>query len=201
MVRARQAKHRKPAASARKTITHAYIKETLDKAEAGLERCWSIFHDKGEQSPDNVLSLQTSLLKILAEAENVYREIVRERERLIDRKSCLTPVWFKRRQARLDHYSKSIKIVLGIGRSLGDGFAWMFYRNDGHLIDEHLKLQRQPLLPPGAGGRGERLFLEKFQNSIGTLAIYHGLTSFLRMGDFSFYDPVKKKADCGDRGT
>lgn len=169
------------------------MKDTLDQAEAGLEKCWSIFHGKGERKPADVLSLQTSLLKILVQAESVYREISQERNRLIRIKHRLNVSWFKRRQAQLEHYGKSIRIVLGIGRTLGDGFAWMFYRNEDQLIDEHLNHQRQHLLPPGVGGRGERLFLQNFQNANGTLAIYHGLTTFLRIGDFSFYDPVKKR--------
>jgi hypothetical protein len=193
MVRRKTSRREPSPPGARTKLTRAYIKTALDKAEAGLERCWSIFHGKGERSPGDVLSLQSSLLKILFDAEGLYREIAQERERLIAKKLHLSPAWFKRRQAQLERYAKSIKIILGIGRALGDGFAWMFYRDDDQLIDEHLKLQRQPLLPPGVGGHGERLFLERFQNANGTLAIYHGLTSFLRMGDFSFYDPIKKR--------
>lgn len=69
----------------------------------------------------------------------------------------------------------------------------MFYRNENALVEQHLKLQRQPMLPPGVGGKGERLFLENFQNFGGYLTIYHGITSFLRMGDFSFFDPINDR--------
>jgi hypothetical protein len=65
--------------------------------------------------------------------------------------------------AQLDTYLKILKGEIGSAKVIGDGYAWIFYRTDDHLIDEHLKRQRQTNLPPGVGGIGERAFVEKLQ--------------------------------------
>lgn len=174
-------------------ITISEIRNALDAAETNLERCWSLLATKKRENAADILQFQPLLLRTLADAEIVYRKVVQEQKALISRKEKLTSSWFIQRMAKLDQYAKCINIVLGIGRALGDGFAWIFYRDEDALIREHLRLQRQPMLPPGIGGRGERIFLEQFQNSGGNLAIYHGLTTFLRIGDFSFFDPVKQR--------
>jgi hypothetical protein len=90
--------------------------------------------------------------------------------------------------AKLNGYTKAIEEALAIGRALGDGFAWLFYERDPDLIREHFKRQRQKLLPPGVGGMGESVALKKLQGLGGQLLIYHGTTTFLRMGDISFID-------------
>jgi hypothetical protein len=170
-------------------LTESSIKKIFDKSEEALSRAWSIIHGQSNQDAESILSLQPLLVEILTEIEAAYRQIVQSERDLIRRKKQLNAEWFKRRMQRLARYRKAIMSLLGTARSIGDGFAWIFYRNDQDLVDKHLALQQQRLLPPGIGGRGERIFLKQFQSSTGTLAIYHGLTTFLRMGDFSFYDP------------
>ena len=75
----------------------------------------------------------------------------------------------------------------------GMGLHGYFISTNLNSINQHLMLQPQPLLPPGLGGMGERVFLDKFQTIAGNLAVYHGTTSILRFGDFSFYDPIRRR--------
>jgi hypothetical protein len=86
-----------------------------------------------------------------------------------------------------------LKSEIGSAKVIGDGYAWIFYRNDEDLIDQHLKCQRQINLPPGIGGIGERAFAEKLQGLNGHFVLYHGITSYLRMGDVTFFDPATKR--------
>src|SRR5437868_3857563 len=131
----------------KKQITSTYINSVIDKAESKLESCLSILDPAHPNKGLEILSFQPRLLSCLVEAEAVYREIMQERRKLIDRKAHLSAAWFRRRMAKLDQYRKFLKIILGTGRTIGDGFAWIFYRNERDLIDQHLTLQRQRLLP------------------------------------------------------
>jgi len=74
-----------------------------------------------------------------------------------------------------------------IGRDIGDAFAWAFLREDQKLIEKHFSHPPNPHTPPGIGGRGELEFVRQFRPA-GFLMLYHGITSFLRIGDVSFVD-------------
>ena len=78
--------------------------------------------------------------------------------------------------------------TIAIGRSLGDSFAWFFYHSERKHLEEHLKHERQLHMPPGIGGIGELEFLDKTRVIDNHLVIYHGTTTFLRIGDVSFLD-------------
>lgn len=90
-------------------------------------------------------------------------------------------------------YEKAVRSAIGIGRTLGDAFAWVFYSHQYDLLDEHLKQQRELILPPGIGGKGERALSKLLPSIDGMFAIYHGTTSMLRLGDVSLYDFEKKR--------
>ena len=114
----------------KKRITSTYINSVIDKAERNLESCFSILDPAHPNKGAEILSFQPRLLSCLAEAEAVYREIMQERRALIDRKAGLSAAWFRRRMAKLDQYRKCLKMIFGAGRTIGDGFAWIFYRNE-----------------------------------------------------------------------
>lgn len=90
--------------------------------------------------------------------------------------------------AKLAEYGTALLRALDVARALGDAFAWYFYERDQDLIAQHLQHQRQILLPPRVGGLGERVAVENLQGLGGHLLIYHGTTTFLRMGDISYID-------------
>jgi hypothetical protein len=182
-------------------LSRKALRAAIDVAEHEFRWCFEVVTalSKGAKSETigrSILDFQPRLFDTIADLEKLYRAIKREEKRLIARKGLLNFAWFKRRMATLASYSKALRPVLVIGRAIGDGFAWLFYERDRELIAEHLKHQSQPLLPSDLGGLGERLTVEGVQGLGGYLLIYHGTTTFLRMGDISFIDPKSARVAC-----
>lgn len=179
-------------------LTYAQIENTIDIAEQELDWCWEFLaklksRKIGADLADNIRSFQPRLLKAILVLDRQYRDVVGEKNFLIGRKQKYKQAWFSRRMAKLDAYLRAITNVIGLAKTIGDGFIWIFYQGDPILIDQHLSLQKQKLLPPGIGGDGERAFIEKFPHFGGHFVLYHGLTSILRLGDVSFYDFNERK--------
>jgi len=176
-----------------RVVSSALVKKTIDTAETELRSCWRVVAalSSCKLEPDfgeSLVKFQLRLLEAIATVEETYRVIKQEEKRLVSRKSRLNPDWFRKRMAQLATYTKALAHVLGIARAIGDGFAWFFYERDRKLIDEHLKHQRQPLLPPKIGALGERLTLKNMLVIDQKMLLYHGITTFLRIGDFSLID-------------
>ena len=134
----------------------------------------------------NVVDFQPKLFDAIARLDRKYRAIIQEEKRLVSRKKHLNRSWFKRRMRDLANYRKALREAILVGKSIGDGFAWFFYERDRDLITEHLKHDFHPLLPPGDGRIGERKCLDVFRYMDGHFQLYHGITTFLRLGDCSF---------------
>jgi hypothetical protein len=77
--------------------------------------------------------------------------------------------------------------------TIGDAFAWLFYHNEREWLSRHEQHQRQKYLPPGLGGRGEIEFIRNAPVFAGYLVLYHGITTYLRLGDVSLIDLAKKR--------
>lgn len=174
-------------------LTEAIIRQAIDKAEPELEWCLRVVARLGGHASDvdfatSVPAFQLRLLDAITALEDVYRSIKREERRLISRKARLNYDWFRRRMAKLAFYAKAIGGVLTMARAIGDGFAWFFYERHRDLIDEHLTHQRQPLLPAAIGALGERLTVKNLLVIDNKLLLYHGITTFLRIGDFTLID-------------
>lgn len=167
------------------------VQDLLDAIEADFAWCLeSVLALEGnsvdESVGERIVGFQTRLFDAISKLDDAYREIKREEKRLIKRKEKLNSRWFRNRMANLADYREALRQAMQIGRSVGDGFAWIFYENNRELIAEHLKHQFQPLLPPGTGRVGERACLDAFRYVDGHFQLYHGITTFLRMGDCSF---------------
>ena len=172
-------------------ISRTKVVAVIDRAGAKFEWCWNAFSKHKEATTDSsigrdLVAVQNELISAQWMLNVQYRAIVQEKERLIAGKQKYQGTWFSRRMARLDHYLKAIKSAIGIGKTIGDGYAWIFYHHDVHLIEQHFRRQPQTNLPPGVGGIGERAFVEKLQGFNKHFVLYHGITSFLRIGDVSF---------------
>lgn len=172
-------------------ISRTKVVAVIDRAGAKFEWCWNAFSKHKEATTDSsigrdLVAVQNELISAQWMLNVQYRAIVQEKERLIAGKQKYQGTWFSRRMARLDHYLKAIKSAIGIGKTIGDGYAWIFYHHDVHLIEQHFRRQPQTDLPPGVGGIGERAFVEKLQGFNKHFVLYHGITSFLRIGDVSF---------------
>jgi len=88
----------------------------------------------------------------------------------------------------LDYYREAVREALAIGKDIGDTLAWFFYQNENDLLRRHLEQPEVRHTPPGIGGFGELEFVKKMPIFDRKLVIYHGITSFLRIGDISLVD-------------
>ncbi|MCY6379350.1 hypothetical protein [Hoeflea prorocentri] len=173
-------------------ISEKRIVRAVDDANVHFLWCWERFQKlkRFEIEPQDLTDFQVRLTAAFTILDRTYRLIKADQKRLIERKEQYSRPWFASRMGKLDLYLKAVKEALGIGRSLGDGFAWIFYKDESALLEQHNTEQRQLLLPPSVGGLGERAFIEKLQGLKGMFVLYHAITSFLRLGDVSFFDPV-----------
>jgi hypothetical protein len=103
-------------------------------------------------------------------------------------KAKLDPNWFVGRLKALDEYQTALRHAMGIGRALGDAFAWFFYQRSNQLLAEHLRSPRLVNFPSGSGGEGELAIVRKMPTFGGHLVIHHSVTSILRIGDISLVD-------------
>lgn len=178
-------------------ISEGKVVGAIDEAEMHFIWCWEHFQKLRRHDIDlqDLFQFQVRLTRAFAKLDQTYRMIKAEQERLVGRKAHYRQSWFAARMRKLDLYLNAVKEALGIGRSLGDGFAWIFYRAEPELLDEHGNEQRQLLLPPSVGGIGEQAFIEKLQGVGGMFVLYHAITSFLRLGDVSFFNPATGEID------
>ncbi len=182
-------------------ISAREVRKALDDAEQKLVWCTEVVgalsgYKFNEAIGENVVSFQQRLYRIIADLEALYRRIKGEEKRLIRGKPRYDPLWFPKRMAQLSAYSKKLGDGLTLARAVGDGFVWFFYERDPQMIEEHLKLQPQLLLPSDLGAAGERILLENLQAIDGKFMLYHGITSMLRIGDFSFVDMKSLRVVC-----
>jgi hypothetical protein len=182
-------------------ITRTRVVRAIDEAEAAYENCWNLirkmkFAQFNETFAAEFFEFQPVLCQGMMQLERLYSQIAQEKRSLIRRKQALSARWFGRRMKTLDAHADSLTQMLSIGKVIGDGFAWIFYQHEPELLDEHHKHQRTFHLPTGLGGLGE---LEFIKNRVVPpqlakhLIIYHGTTSYLRLGDVSFIDMTSRK--------
>lgn len=183
------------------SISARAVRVALDDAEQKLAWCTRVVgalsgHKSDQATGEEVVEFQQRLYRIVVDLEVLYRRIKREEKRLIGAKARYNLAWFAKRMAQLAAYSKKLRDGLMLARAVGDGFVWFFYERDPQLIEEHLKLQPQLLLPPDLGAAGERILLENLRSVDGKFMLYHGITSLLRIGDFSFVDLTTLRVAC-----
>jgi hypothetical protein len=165
------------------------IREVLDRAEQQLSDAWSILATFRSAKPSpRIIEFQSILLTVLVDLEEARNDIGKERKTYIARKTSYNAAWFTRRMSQLAQYEDMLTGASGIARALGDAFAWFFYQFDRGLLAEHAKCQVSNIPPLTLGGRGERAFLHSVKHMEGRLVLHHGITTILRLGDFSLID-------------
>ena len=177
-------------------ISKADITSLIDEAENSFRECWSTLsrlrgRDRTGSSKDADLSaalldFQPILARTLYDLSEMYRKLHQEKQSVIARKAILTPKWFGHRLALIGEYQRAVKATISIGKRLGDSFAWIFYLSSRDHLLEHGDHQRQFHTPPRIGGLGELAFIESVRMVGGHLVLYHGITTFLRLGDVSY---------------
>lgn len=194
-------RHQSGNEAAPERITRKRVRASLDAAEPHFRECAVVVAQmttgqRAENAGRAILDFQPRLFDAIEALESTYRSIKQEERHLITRKRALKQEWFCRRMATLASYSKIVRDGIAVGRAIGDAFAWFFYQRDRNLIAEHLKHQKQLLLPPKIGRLGERVTVTRMQGLAGHLVLYHGTTTFLRMGDISLIDLKTARVKC-----
>lgn len=171
----------------------ADIKRCVDAAALEFERCLALLSDmkRGRLRDREGLSLiefQPTLATALSRLSGMYLQLSAEKERRIRAKRDLSGPWFVRRMRFLSRQQEVVSRAIHVGRCIGDGFAWFFYQNNRRLLLEHLKEPTHLLIPQGVGGFAELEMAKKVPVTDGHFVVYHGITSILRLGDFSLVD-------------
>lgn len=171
-------------------ITKAEVKDLVDQAEKKLSEVTDILIDiESKRETERLFEIQPILAETLYDLSCMYSNLSHEKNEYIERKSSLDTSWFTNRMQLIDKYQSAINYCISIGKFLGDHFAWIFYYKDRDTLHEHYQHERIFHMPTGTGGLGEREFAKNIKFVDGKVLIYHGITSFLRLGDVSFFDP------------
>lgn len=176
-----------------KPLTHARMDKRLGDVRAKFDTCWSRLaglknFERGEISVQDVLEFQPILSEALLDLEFLRLDVVREKVRLGKRKRALAHEWFVRRMQTLDVYEQVITDLTGLGKMLGDAYAWYFYQNDRERLLKQAEGDKPFHVPSCVGGIAELEFISRYKSISGFLVLYHGMTNILRQGDFSLID-------------
>lgn len=170
------------------------VKAVLEATNAELEWAWSLIQTlkhpetlNDDFGPD-LLEFQPRLVEAIVRLEAFARAVRAEQKRLKRDQKRYVKSWLKHRQSLLGIYLTALTTSLASARAVGDGFAWFFHEKDRRLIGEHLKHPRLADVPIGVGGLGERLLVHSLPHLDGRILIYHGTTTFLRIGDATLID-------------
>jgi len=175
------------------------VKETINRAGKHFDACWNILSNLKNQTAERVsiLEFQPTLAGALFELEEVRDSINSEMRRLTGRlivnKQGPSNKWYRHRLKTLDQYQDALRATAQIGRGIGDAFAWIFYYPHREYLRKHLQHQAVATIPVGVGGKGELEFLRQIGGVGNTFAIYHGTTTFLRVGDVSLFDSDSRR--------
>ena len=174
------------------------IRATIDTAGSSFRDCWGTLCDMKSGNTQGLFAkrfreFQPTLADAIFRLDEDYRAVTREKRSLVNKKEVLSEPWFGRRMRKLESYRTALKEAGTVGRSIGDAFAWFFYRNDQATLARHLQHEPVSFTPSGIGGKGEVESLKRLW-STGRLPLYHGVTSCLRHGDFSLMDLNSGKA-------
>lgn len=169
------------------------VRRVVDEAAVQFEQCWALLARlKSGNLPGHaglsILQFQPTLATALSELSSIYRRLGEEKEAAVRRKTSLSPTWFARRMRFLSSEQGIARRAVFVGKSIGDGFAWFFYQNNIDYLHEHLKEPAQLFMPTGVGGFAELETVRKIPVANGHFLLYHGITSVLRLGDFSLVD-------------
>ena len=172
------------------------VKTLIDEVCIEYKKCWSTLiglKDFSVFSDEGFLNFQPNLASALFRLGEMYCALSTERTKLIAKKKRLSTEWFKKRLRSIAAYQHTIKEVINLGKALGDSFAWAFYRNDRDFLEKHFQHPQNLHIPTGIGGRGELEFIRNVKSIQGQMVLYHGITTFLRIGDVSLIDLEKDR--------
>lgn len=178
---------------ARSFVAIRDVRHSVEDAEKTFIKCWGILaqlrHHEAGSSLDRPLSeFQPTLAAALFRLTHLYARLAKEKQYLIDRKDTYSVGWFAKRMALISRLQEGVHGISEVGRALGDAFAWIFVQNDREFLAQHSREPRPHMPPTGIGGKGELGFIRTVQNIHGCYVLYHGITTYLRLGDITLID-------------
>ena len=174
-------------------ISKANIIKLIDDVQLDLEKCWNVLSVMKDGpissfSGEEFFAFQPTLASALFRLDEAYRSLSQEHKRIVKRKNSLSSKWLRHRLKTITIYQHALTEVISVGKALGDAFAWAFYRNNRSYLDKHYMHEKITHTPPGIGGQGELEFIRNVRDIKGQFVLYHGITTFLRVGDISLID-------------
>jgi len=175
-------------------ITQKEVRRKFKQCELTLNYCWEVLADmkalnvKDNSIGERMLNFQDRLATNLFDLQGFKNQISQEKIQLVKAKNLYPTEIFVRKIKMLSGFSKCFEFLINISKNLGDVFVWFFYRNDLDLIDKHSTHTPIKGFVSGAGGKGELSFLKNVKHIAGCFTLYHGISTVLRYGDYSFID-------------
>lgn len=172
-------------------ITKELVKKEVSSAETILNECFDMLLDfkHARGNLDEILkNFQPKLAECLYRLMQLYQALQRENKAVISLKSNYSKEEFKSIMESNDKLSKVVRATIELGKNLGDAYIWFFFRDNRTELNMHMQHQATGLYVGGVGGLGELEFIKKTCSIDGLYVLYHGITSVLRIGDFSLYD-------------
>lgn len=174
-----------------KLISEDDVKKILNTADEDLHECFDMLMDFRNCKNDIckiIFQFQPLLAETLLNLMEFYSKLSKEKNILINAKSDYAEDVFSKEMAINGRFMKAISTAIDIGKSMGDAFAWFFYRDNREELEKHFAHTSTGLYVFGVGGHGELEFIKKNPCIDGFYVLYHGITTTLRIGDFSLYD-------------
>src|SRR5262245_27524448 len=155
--------------------TKRRVKTAIDKAGIAFEACWAtltaVRSKNSDATPEQLALFQPRLARAVHDLDQLHRHIKQRHRETISEKKTIYSRTFADRLRQLAFYERVIDETRQVGKTLGDAFAWFFYRREKVLLETHLKRELVKHTPGGVGGRGELLFVENMQVRNGHLML------------------------------
>ena len=187
-----------------KIITKEFVKEKISSAETTLDECFEMLldfkHGRGDLG-DILANFQPKLAECLYQLMQFYHELQKEKKHLISQKEKYSKQEFSTMMANNASFSKVVSQTIEIGKNIGDAYVWFFFRDNRSELDKHFQHNTTGLYVGGIGGLGELEFIKNAPTLNGLYVLYHGITTMLRIGDFSLYDGTHGIVGVGELKT
>src|SRR4051812_19425295 len=118
------------------------IESAISRAEESFQDYWSklILLRGGKDRAEllhALVSFQPTLGLALYRLESQYILVCREARGLLQKKPGANRKWLQSRIRALNGYKHILQETMDVGKSLGDAFAWLFYKNNHELLQKH----------------------------------------------------------------
>jgi hypothetical protein len=165
----------------------------MRKAEEEFRWCWGVLaklrYDQSKvASTTDFIALQPRLAKAVFALEHCYHQLKKQDRLIIEKKTVFRRDYVALQLRKTRALRRLLNDCIDVGKVLGDSFAWLFYQKEYKLLREHQKHQPIVRSAIGTGGMGEITYLENLPVINNYMVIYHGTTTFLRLGDITMID-------------